>query len=102
MAEQNHRNLSIDDVRHIASLCRIGMTDAELERMRAELSDLVGEVAYVQSIDTSGVDPTGRAIDGIDTVMREDEPSAPLSVDDVLSNAPRREGDYFRVRAILD
>ena len=102
MAEQNDRNLSIDDVRHIASLCRIGMTDEELERMRAELSDLVGEVAYVQSIDTSGVDPTGHAIDGIDTVMREDEPSEPLSVNDVLSNAPRREGDYFRVRAILD
>jgi len=102
MMAENDRNLSIDDVRHIASLCRIGMTDEELERMSAELSDLVGEVAYVQSIDTSRVGPMGHAADSIDTVMRDDESSPPLSVGDVLANAPRREGDYFRVRAILD
>jgi Asp-tRNA(Asn)/Glu-tRNA(Gln) amidotransferase C subunit len=44
----------------------------------------------------------GHAADSIDTVMRDDESSPPLSVGDVLANAPRREGDYFRVRAILD
>ncbi len=102
MADRDARLLSIDDVRHIAALCRIGMTEDELERMRAELTDLLGEVAYVQSIDTAGVDPIAHAVDGIDTVMREDEPSAPLSVDDVLANAPRREGDYFRVQRILE
>lgn len=95
-------HLTLDDVRDIAALCRIGMSDDELERMRADLDSLLGEVAVVRSVDTSGVEPTGHAVDGVDTVLRDDVPIDPLSVEDVLSNAPRREGDYFRVRRVLE
>ena len=94
--------LTLDDVRHVASLCRIGMTDAELERMRAELADLLAEVAFVQSVDTAGVEPTGHAVDNVNTVMRADEPADPMPVEDVLLNAPFREGGYFRTRSVLN
>ena len=94
--------LTIDDVRHVAALCRIGMTDAELEQMRAELADLLGEVAFVQSVDTTGVEPTGHAVDNVHSVMRDDEPAPPMPADDVLLNAPLREGVYFRTRSVLD
>lgn len=94
--------LTLDDVRHIAALCRIGMTDAELERMRAELADLLGEVAFVQSVDTTGVDPTGHAVDNVHSVMRDDEAADPMPAEDVLLNAPLREGVYFRTRSVLD
>ena len=94
--------LTLDDVRHVAALCRIGMTDAELERMRVELADLLGEVAFVQSVDTEGVEPTGHAVDNVNSVMREDEPADPMPVDDVLLNAPVREGGYFRTRSVLE
>lgn len=94
--------LTLDDVRHVAALCRIGMTDAELERMRAELADLLDEVAFVQSVDTAGVEPTGHAVDNVHSVMRDDEPGAPMAADDVLLNAPLREGVYFRTRSVLD
>ena len=50
----------------------------------------------------SAVEPTGHAVEGDHTVMRDDEPAEPMGLDDVLLNAPRREGDYFRVRAVME
>jgi aspartyl-tRNA(Asn)/glutamyl-tRNA(Gln) amidotransferase subunit C len=93
--------LSSDDVRHISSLCRIGLTDEEVERMRDELTGLLNEVGVVQAVDTSGIEPTGHTVEA-DSVMRSDEPAESLSVNQVMANVPRREGDYIRVRAVLE
>ena len=94
--------LSADEVRRVAALCKIGFTDNEIERLRDEMAELIGEVSVLQRIDTSGIEPTGHAVEEVRTVMRDDVPAPALSVDDVLSNAPRREGQYFRVQAIMD
>lgn len=94
--------LSAEDVRHIAVLCRIGMTEAEVERMREELVRLLDEVSVLRRVDTAGVEPTGHSVEGIHTVMRADEPREPLAVADVLANAARREGDFIRVRAVIE
>ena len=59
-------HLTLDDVRSIAALCRVGMSDDDLERMREELDALLAEVAVVRSIDTEGIEPTGHAVDGVD------------------------------------
>ena len=98
---QQPQRLSSDDVRHIALLCRIGLSDEEVERMRDQLSHILEQFQALQAVDTTGVEPTGHAVD-VDTVMREDEPTEPMSVEDVLANAPRRQGDYFRVRPVLE
>ena len=94
--------LSADEVRRVAALCRIGLSDDEVERLRDEMSSLIAEVSVLQSIDTTSVEPTGHAVEGVHTVMRDDTPTPPMPVEDVLSNAPRREGNYFRVRAIME
>lgn len=93
--------LSADEVRRVAALCHVGFSDEEVERLRSEMARLVAEVSVLQAIDTSGVEPTGHAIEGVHTVMREDAPSEPMPLEDVLSNAPRREGNYFRVRPVM-
>ncbi len=100
MAVRNE--LSADDVRHIAALCRIGMNEDEIEEMRLELASLLDDVAFLQSIDTESVEPTGHAVDAVHSVMRDDEPRPPLPIDAVLANAPQREGNYFRVRRVLE
>jgi len=94
--------LTADEVRRVAKLCRIGFTDAEIERLRDEMAKLIGEVSVLQRIDTSGVEPTGHAVEDVHTVMRDDATVAALSVRDVLANAPRTEGDYIRVQAVMD
>ena len=96
------QRLSADEVRRVATLCRVGLTDEEVERLRDEMGSLIGEVSALQRVDTTSVEPTGHAVEEVHTVMRDDEPVPPMSVEDVLSNAPTREGDYFRVRAVIE
>jgi aspartyl-tRNA(Asn)/glutamyl-tRNA(Gln) amidotransferase subunit C len=93
--------LSTEEVRHIALLARVGMTDDEVELMRDQLSNILGHFDSLQELDTDGVEPTGHAAD-VETVMREDRVAESIDRDDALSNVPRREGDFVRVRAVLE
>ena len=101
MTDQPQR-LTEDEVRRVAVLCRIGLSDEEVDRLRDEMAGLIAEVSVLQSIDTSGIEPTGHAVEEVHTVMRDDTPRPALTVEDVLSNAPRREANYFRVPAVMD
>jgi aspartyl-tRNA(Asn)/glutamyl-tRNA(Gln) amidotransferase subunit C len=93
--------LSHDDVRHIATLARIGMTDADVEKFRRDLSSIIGHFDALARIDTEDVEPTMNGADA-DNVMADDAPGACLTVEQVLVNAPVREDDYLRVRGVLD
>ena len=93
--------LSADEVRHIALLARLGTTDDEVETMRSQLSNILDHFDVLQKVDTEGVQPTGHSVD-LDSVMREDEAAPSQPAEEMLANAPRREGDYVRVRAVLE
>ena len=93
--------LTTEEVRHIAALARVGMTDGEIERMRDEMSHILESFDVLRQVDTEGVEPTGHSVD-LDSVMRDDEVAESTPLEDVLANAPRREGDWVRVRAVLE
>lgn len=88
-------------VEHIAALARISLTEAETEAFARQLSDILDQFQALQNLDTDGVEPTAH-VAGLDTVLRDDEPAATLDAEDTLLNAPRRRGDFFQVRAVLD
>ena len=88
--------LSREEVQHLATLCRIGMTEDDLENMPDELSSILEMFQVLQEVDTAGVPPTGHSV-SLESVMRADDPGDSSSRDEVLSNAPRTEGDLFRV-----
>ena len=88
-------------VRHIAALARIGISGDEIDVYAGQLSDIIDQFEALNELDTAGVEPTGHAGD-LRAVMRDDSPADSLSADQALSNAPRREGEFFRVRAVLD
>ena len=90
-----------DQVVHIAALARIGIPDTEISAYASQLSDIIEQFEILNELDTSGVEPTGHAGE-LRAVMREDDPAASLSPEETLSNAPRREGEFFRVKAVLD
>lgn len=90
-----------DEVRHIATLARIGMTDDDVERMRDEMSQILESFDVLRQIDTDAVEPTGHSVD-LDSVVRSDEVAESSPVADVLLNAPATEDDFVRVRAVLD
>jgi aspartyl-tRNA(Asn)/glutamyl-tRNA(Gln) amidotransferase subunit C len=88
------------DVRYVAKLARIALTDDEVATYGAQLEDLLGHVAALEQLPTGEVVPTAQVIPARN-VMREDDlvPSLPREV--VLAGAPQVQGPYFRVPRII-
>ncbi|MGH9292459.1 MAG: Asp-tRNA(Asn)/Glu-tRNA(Gln) amidotransferase subunit GatC [Acidimicrobiales bacterium] len=92
--------LSADEVRHVARLARLGLSEDEVEKLRAELSALLEHVDAVRALDTDGVPPTAHPI-ALENVLRSDEQGPCLEREEVLSAAPAVEDDRFLVPRIL-
>ncbi len=93
--------LSREEVLHIARLARLGLTESEIDRMGEQLSDILENFEVLQQVDTNDVPPTAQSI-ALQNVVRDDEVAPSLPPGEVLANAPRKEGEYFRVRAVLE
>src|SRR3954465_3697727 len=81
---------------HVASLARLELRDDELERLGAQLNDIIAAVSKVAELDLTDVPPTSHPLDVVN-VGAEEEPHESLSVEDALANAPERDGAYFKV-----
>jgi aspartyl-tRNA(Asn)/glutamyl-tRNA(Gln) amidotransferase subunit C len=94
-------SLTADEVRQVAKLARLELTDDELNRMADQLNRILGYVEQIQQLNTDGVEPLAHPLP-VQNVFREDEPAPSLPVNEALGNAPSRTGDYFGVPAVFD
>ncbi|MFQ6048011.1 MAG: Asp-tRNA(Asn)/Glu-tRNA(Gln) amidotransferase subunit GatC [Phycisphaerae bacterium] len=88
-------------VRHIAMLSRLKLSDQELSLFTRQLSAILDYVQKLNELDTRQVEPTAHAVP-IHNVFRDDEPDEPLGVDVALANAPQREGSFYKVPKVLE
>ncbi len=93
--------LSREEVLHIALLARLGLTEAEIDRLREQLSDILENFEVLQQIDTTGIQPTAQSV-ALQNVVKEDEVDTSLTQSEILANAPRKEGEFFRIRSVLE
>ena len=93
--------LSREEVLHIALLARLGLTETEVNRLREQLSNILENFEVLQQVDTTDIPPTAQSIP-LQNVMRRDEAAPSLPQSQILANAPRREENFFRVRAVLE
>jgi len=93
--------LTSDEVRHIARLARLALSDDEVERYREQLSGILEHCEALSEIDTSDVPPTAQSL-AQTNVTRADEVRPSLPAELALANAPRDEDGYLRVRAVLE
>ena len=93
--------LTREEVQHVARLARLELTDEELERMRAELDAILAYIDKLRALDVEGVEPTSHAVPLVN-VMRDDDVRPSLPLDEMLANAPDRDGDQFRVPRIIE
>ena len=93
--------LSKEEVLHIARLARMALTEEEITRLSGQLSNLLEHFQVLQEVNTDNVEPMAQSVE-LRNVLREDKVMLSLPPEDVLANAPRREGEYFRVRAVLE
>jgi aspartyl-tRNA(Asn)/glutamyl-tRNA(Gln) amidotransferase subunit C len=95
------RKVTLEEVRHVAALARLELAPEELERMRDVLSAIIAHVAELEAFDVEGVLPTFYPVE-IQAVLREDEITASLDRDEVLSGAPKSEAGGFAVPRVMD
>lgn len=93
--------ISRADVEHVAALARLGLADAELDRMVTQLNHILEAIAVLQDVDTSAVGPTAQVIP-LENVMREDLTRGGIDREAALANAPLREGAHLRVPVVLE
>lgn len=89
-----------EEVREIAALARLRLDDAEIARMTQDLDAILGYVDQLRELDTAAVEPMTHAVP-FDCPLRDDQPGPPLPAEEVLANAPRRDGTFFQVPRVV-
>jgi aspartyl-tRNA(Asn)/glutamyl-tRNA(Gln) amidotransferase subunit C len=92
-------SLSEHDVRHVAMLARLALTDSEVEAMRDDLNSILGHIDEIQRLDLADVTPMAHAT-AVTNVTRDDVVVPSLSQDAAISNAPQSENGAFVIPAI--
>jgi aspartyl-tRNA(Asn)/glutamyl-tRNA(Gln) amidotransferase subunit C len=93
--------ITLDEVRWIAHLARLALTDAELDIMARQLSGILDYVQQLQQVNTDGVEPMAHPLP-LQNVFRSDDPAPSLPVDEALANAPKRVGAFYGVPAVFE
>lgn len=93
--------LSLEEVEKIADLARLQLSQEEKERYRGQLSAILDYAARLQALDTADILPTSTVLPSR-TVLRQDEPDAGLTQEELLRNAPLVWKKQFRVPPILE
>ncbi|HEX7166198.1 MAG TPA: Asp-tRNA(Asn)/Glu-tRNA(Gln) amidotransferase subunit GatC [Acidimicrobiales bacterium] len=89
-----------DDVRHVAKLARLDITEEEVATFTGQLEAVLDHARDVEALDVEGVPPTAHPLP-IENVFRDDTPRPSVDRDEVLAMAPAAEDNRFRVPRIL-
>ena len=91
------------DVKKVARLARLKLTEDEVSRFKGQLGNVLGHMADLAALDVSKVEPTAHAL-GLVNVLRADEPKTltPEAREALFKNAPEREGPYVKVPKVIE
>ncbi len=92
--------LTLDEVRHVAKLARLRLTDDQLEQYRGQLSKILDHIAKLNELDVEGVEPMAHPGD-VTNRLDDDEVGASLDVEQVLTLAPATETHFLAVPKVL-
>ncbi|MFK5922289.1 MAG: Asp-tRNA(Asn)/Glu-tRNA(Gln) amidotransferase subunit GatC [Verrucomicrobiota bacterium] len=90
------------DISHIANLARIELTDDEISRFDAQLSQVLEYAAKLKELDVSGIEPTAHAYPIFDVVREDIAHDENFTAEEALSNAPSEALQQFKVPKVMD
>ena len=93
--------ISREELEHVARLARLELTEEEIELFRVQLGAVLERAQRIQNLPLDDLPPTAHPIE-LTNVWRPDVVEPPPLPDQILENAPQREGDLFRVPRILE
>ena len=91
--------ITTDDVKHVAKLARLELTEEETKQYTKQLGDILKYVEQMSEVDTTGIEPMPHAIP-VYNVMREDVVKYEQTKEELMKNAPFEEDGFFRVPKI--
>ncbi len=94
-------SLTLDEVKKVAKLARLDLSDADLATMQQQLSNILDYVSQLGELNTDGVEPLAHPLP-VANVFRDDVIGTCLTPDEALANAPNRLADFFGVPAVFD
>ncbi|MFD2629531.1 Asp-tRNA(Asn)/Glu-tRNA(Gln) amidotransferase subunit GatC [Oceanobacillus kapialis] len=94
-------DISKEQVKHVAHLARLAVTEEEVEKFTEQLSSIITYAEQLNELDTDGVEPTTHVLD-LKNVLRKDEPKEWITQDEALKNAPDKKDGHYRVPSILE
>lgn len=89
------------DVRYVANLARINLSDEEVATFQGQLEQIVDYVEKIGALDVEGIEPTSHA-HPVQNIFREDVVRDSIDHEDVLANAPERTDGQFKVPKIVE
>jgi aspartyl-tRNA(Asn)/glutamyl-tRNA(Gln) amidotransferase subunit C len=92
--------LNLEQVRHVAQLAHIGLSQEEIEKFQKQLGAILEFVGKLQKVNTQNTKPLSQTT-GLKNVFRGDEINPSFSQEQALANAPERYQNYFKVKAVL-
>jgi aspartyl-tRNA(Asn)/glutamyl-tRNA(Gln) amidotransferase subunit C len=97
-------NLSEDEVRYVAELANLRLSDEEVHRMSHDLGHILTHIEQLNELDTSTIEPMAQVLFDADetATLREDIPHTCLSNAETLKNAPLSGGGYFKVPKVIE
>jgi aspartyl-tRNA(Asn)/glutamyl-tRNA(Gln) amidotransferase subunit C len=93
--------ISKDQVKHVAHLARLAVTDEEAELLTEQLDKIIGFAEELNELDTDNVEPTTHVLE-LKNILREDEVRNSVSVEEAMKNAPAQKDGQFKVPNILE
>ena len=93
--------LTRDEVRKVAHLARLELSEAEVQQYQEQLSKILDYVARLDELDLADVPPTAYAVP-LRNVLRDDEIAPSLPIELALFNAPRTTDQQFLIQRVLD
>ncbi|MBM4386104.1 MAG: Asp-tRNA(Asn)/Glu-tRNA(Gln) amidotransferase subunit GatC [Deltaproteobacteria bacterium] len=94
------KKITVEEVRRIAKLARLALSDAECEKFTGQLQSILEYVEKLKELDLENVEPTSHNVSE-GTLLRDDETRASLEREEILKNAPQRDGNFIIVPKII-
>jgi aspartyl-tRNA(Asn)/glutamyl-tRNA(Gln) amidotransferase subunit C len=93
-----------DEVRYVADLANLSLSDAEVRKFQADLDEILAHVERLNEIDTAGVEPMAQVLyeAGETATLRADRERPPLGTEAALANAPQAGAGYFKVPKVIE
>ena len=100
MPDTSSEKLTEQQVRHVAKLSRLNLSDDEVHHFSEQLSGVLGYVSKLNELDVTGVEPMAHAMD-VTNALREDVAEPGLTAEQALANAPATDEPFFKVPKVI-